>query len=359
MKGRRSLRATLPKDRTAVTIKDVAKAAGVSTATVSRVFSGGAIVAEDLRDRVRQAAMSLNYRPNRIARNLRIRQTRTVGVVIPDVENPFFTSVVCGVEEVLRAADYSLLLANSNENAGRERRNVEALQAEAVAGIIFTPSGTDLSFYRDLSEAGMALVAVSRSPGDLDVDTVMVSNREGTQEAIAHLISLGHARVAMISGPPWVTTARDRLRGYEEALSAAGLPHASELIRYADFRQAGGYAAMKQLLALRPRPTAVFAGSNLMTLGTLQAIHEAGLRIPQHMAIAGFDDMPWAVSLQPPLTVVAQPAFEIGVSAARLLMERLADPAAPRRHVVHGTRLIVRASSGAAVGKAERKRQPK
>lgn len=268
-----------------------------------------------------------------------------IGAVIPDIENPFFTSVISGIEEVLRGADYSLLLANSSENPERERRNVEALRGEAIAGLIFTPSGRDLACYQGLLAAGIPLVAVSRAVPGLDIDTVAVTNREGAREAVQHLLDAGHRRIAMISGPPWISTARERLRGYKQALARHGRVCA-ELVRYADFRQAGGYAAMRDLLALAERPTAVFAASNLMTLGALQAIHEAGLRIPQDLAVVGFDDMAWAVSLQPPLTVVAQPAFEVGVTAGRLLLERLDKPGAPARRVELATRLIVRASSG-------------
>lgn len=331
---------------TVVTIREVARLAGVSTATVSRVFSGGSTVHEDLQEKVRKAAEMLNYRPNKLARNLRTRRTQAVGVVIPDIENPFFTSVVCGIEEVLRAADYSLLLANSNEDAARERRNVEALQAEAIAGMIFTPSGSELGFYRELSEAGMPLVAVSRQVPNLSVDCVLVANKEGARQAVEYLIGLRHHRIALISGPARISTAKERLRGYEQALAAAGIPVSADLVQYADFRQAGGYEAMRSLLALPEPPTAVFAGSNLMTLGALQAIHEAGLRIPADIAIIGFDDMPWAVSLQPPLTAVAQPAFEVGVSAAKLLLARLANPSAPVKRVRLDTRLVLRASAG-------------
>ena len=305
------------------TIKQVAARAGVSTATVSRVFSGSAAVKNPLAERVREAARALNFQPNRVARNLRVRQTRTVGVIIPDIENPFFTSVVCGIEEVLQAAEYSLLLANSNENSKREQVNARALQAEGAAGVIFTTSGTDAALYAQLAAAGTALVAVSRVLPGLDIDTVAVANREGARAAVAHLIALGHRRVAMISGPGWISTARDRIAGFEDAYAAARLPVPRELIRYADFRQSGGYDAMHSLLADPHPPTAVFAGSNLMTLGALQAIHERGVRIPSGIAVVGFDDMPWAVSLNPPLTAVAQPAYEAGMTAARMLLERL------------------------------------
>src|SRR5579872_348930 len=329
------------------TIRQVAESAGVSTATVSRVFSGGASVTEDVRRRVREAARLLNYQPNRVARNLRIRSTRTVGVVIPDIGNPFYTSVIGGIEEVLQASDYTLLLANYNENSGREQANVRTFQAEGVAGIIFAPSSNEAGIYWELIAAGISLVAISRIPRKWQIDTVSVANREGSRIATAHLIGLGHRRIALISGPAHISTAQERLLGYKQALAAADIQPERELIRFADFRQGGGYHAMMELLDQRDPPTAVFAGSNLMTLGALQAIHERKLRIPGDIAMVGFDDLPWAVSLNPPLTAVAQPAYEVGRSAARLLLDRLRDPNRPPRNVVLETSLIVRSSCGA------------
>jgi DNA-binding LacI/PurR family transcriptional regulator len=333
------------------TIREVAETAGVSTATVSRVFSGGARVRDDVSRRVRDAARRLNYQPNRVARNLRVRTTRAVGVIIPDIENPFYTSVIGGIEEVLQASDYTLLLANYNENPQRERTNVRTFQAEGVAGMIFAPGGAETTLYEELAAAGMALVAISRVPGKMKIDSVAVANREGSRTAVAHLVRQGHRRIALISGPSCISTAKERLLGYEAGLREHGIQPRRELIQFADFRQSGGYHAMRDLLDLKTPPTAVFAGSNLMTLGALQAIHERQLHIPGDMAVVGFDDLPWAVSLNPPLTAVAQPAFEVGRTAARLLLDRLREPGRPSRNVVLDTSLIVRSSCGAVLVK--------
>jgi DNA-binding LacI/PurR family transcriptional regulator len=192
----------------------------------------------------------------------------------------------------------------------------------------------------------MPLVAISRIPDLLQIDAVSVANRPGARQAVAHLLNLGRRRIAMISGPPWISTAKERLLGYEEGLAAHGILPERELIQFADFRQHGGYEAMRELLRLPVLPTAVFVGSNLMTLGALQAIHEAKIRIPEDLAVVGFDDMPWAVSLNPPLTAVAQPAYQVGVTAARLLLERLQNPLKPPRRIVLETTLIVRSSCG-------------
>jgi len=330
----------------APTVKEVAQRAGVSTATVSRVLSGSAGVREPLRTRVLEVARSLAYRPNRAARDLRVRSSRAVGVLIPDIENPFFTSVVCGIEDVLRKTDYSLLLANYNEDPDQESRRLEVFRAEGVCGLIFAASRVPSPLYAELGKAGLALVAVSRLLSRVRIDQVTVANRDGAHAATTHLIQLRHQRIAIINGPLVLTTARDRQTGYEDALREAGLPVDENLIVHCDFRQAAGYSAMLQLLNLAAPPTAVFAASNLLTLGALQAIHERHLEIPGQMAIVGFDEMPWAISLRPPLTTIAQPAYEVGRTAAELLLARVREPALPSRQVVLDTRLIVRSSCG-------------
>jgi LacI family transcriptional regulator/LacI family repressor for deo operon, udp, cdd, tsx, nupC, and nupG len=269
-----------------------------------------------------------------------------VGVLIPDIENPFYTSVVCGIEDVLRRTDYSLLLANYNEDPDQEARRLEVFRAEGVRGLIFAASRSPSPLYAELGKAGLALVAVSRPLSRWRVDQVMVANRDGAYAATSHLIRLCHKRIAVINGPLVFTTARDRQSGYEDALREAGLPVDENLIVHCDFRHAAGYSAMQQLLDLACPPTAVFTGSNLLTLGALQAIHERRLDIPGQMAIVGFDEMPWAMSLRPPLTTVAQPAFEVGRTAAELLLARVREPDLPRRQVVLETRLIVRSSCG-------------
>jgi DNA-binding LacI/PurR family transcriptional regulator len=275
-----------------------------------------------------------------------VRSSRAVGVLIPDIENPFFTSAVCGIEDVLRKTDYSLLLANYNEDPDQEARRLEVFRAEGVRGLIFAASRAPSPLYAELGKAGMALVAVSRALPRLRIDQVTVANRDGAYVATSHLIRLGHKRIGIINGPLVFTTAHDRQCGYEDALRETGLPVDEQLIVHGVFKQAAGYSGMLQLLDLACPPTAVFAASNLLTLGALQAIHERHLDIPGEMAIVGFDDMPWAISLRPPLTTVAQPAFEAGRTAAELLLARVREPDLPRRQVVLETQLIVRSSCG-------------
>lgn len=335
------------------TIKQVAAHAEVSTATVSRVLTGLNSVSQELTERVREAVRELNYHPNRIARNLRIRTTHTIGVVLSDIQNPFFTSVLRGIEDVLQAADYTLLLGNSDENVAREQICLTTLRAEGVAGIIFSPTTDDATEYRRILDIKAPVVAIDRAPIGLPIDTITVANAEGARAAMAHLISLGHQRIGMISGPAQISTASERLAGYRQALEEAGLPAPDDLVQYSDFRQAGGYKGMQALLALPDPPTAVCIANNLMTLGAYQALNERGLRIPSDIAVVGFDDIPWAVSLQPALTAVAQPTYEMGVTAARLLLAHIKEPERPVQRIVLETQLMVRGSCGSGQRQVE------
>ena len=330
----------------AATIKEVALRAGVSIATVSRAFANPEAVREQLRTRVYEAARALRYQPSRVARSLRAGTSQTIGVVIPDLQNPFFTAVVRGVEGVLQAAGFSLLLGNSDENPGREEELLTTLRAEGVAGIIFVPLNPKKSTYQQILDPRMPLVAVDRLPHQLKVDLVTVANAAGARMAVAHLIERGHRRIALLGGPSRHSTAVERERGYVAALRGASVAIRPDLIYRGDFREGGGYDGMRALLAVPHPPTAVFAANNLMTMGALRALHEKGRQIPGDMALVGFDDIPWATSLNPPLTTVAQPEAEIGRTAAELLLARINDPDRPVRHVVLEPALVVRASCG-------------
>ena len=328
------------------TIKQVADLAGVSTATVSRVLDDSSGVSQELIDRVRSAVRTLDYRPNRAARNLRKRVAQTIGVVISDIQNPFFTSVVRGIEKVLVEADFILLLCNSDEDPKREKIHLSTLKSEGVAGIILASTRSDAESYHQLLNSRTPLVGIDRTPEQLSMDVVSVTNNRGANNAVSHLADMGHRRIALICGPRQLSTARERYLGYEEAVRSRQLAQSDEVVRFSDFRQSGGYDSMQSLLDLPEPPTAVLVANNLMTLGALQAIHERNLVIPDQIAVVGFDDVPWATSLQPPLTAVAQPTYELGIAAAQLLLDRLHEPDRPFRHVVLETQLMIRASSG-------------
>jgi LacI family transcriptional regulator len=327
------------------TIKDVAARAGVSTATVSRVLSGKGSVSLSLRDRVRQAIRELDYRPNLAARRLRERQARIIGALIPDIQVPFFASIIVGIEKVLSEADYLLLLSNTNEDLAQEKKQIDKLLAESVTGVIFaSASSTDTRNYHRLQKSGVALVAIDRKPGNLQVDMVGIENAHAAEQATQHLIAEGHRRIALIAGPQEVSTGAERRAGYEQALLSAGLPIDERLIHPGGYSEEGGYRAMKALFERDERPSAVLIANNTMALGALKYINEQHLRIPADVALISFDDMPWAPSLSPALSVVAQPVYDIGVVAARLMLDRIREPDSPIKTVTLEARLIVRSS---------------
>ena len=334
--------------KAAATIRDVAAQAGVSTATVSRVLSSEGAVAPEVRERVIKAVKALDYHPNRLARGLRAKKRRLIGVVIPDLLNPFFTGVVQGVESVLCREGYTLLLGHSDGSTEREYSHFSIFRGEGAAGLIFAPANNPDTNYSCLRDWNFPVVAVDRSPNGLSVDLVGATNRDGAWHATHHFIELGYRSIALINGPPDYDVSHERLTGFRDACSQIDRKHLDILVVHGDFRQASGRLAMLELLKQPQRPRAVLVANNLMTLGALQAIYEQGLRIPEDLAIIGFDDMPWASSLNPPLTAVAQPAEEIGRTAAELLMERLKDPARPCREIVLRTSLVVRGSCGAS-----------
>ncbi|MCL4236974.1 MAG: LacI family transcriptional regulator [Anaerolineae bacterium] len=331
------------------TIKDVAKRAGVSVTTVSRVLNHHPHVTDELTERVLVAIEDLNYRPSRVAQRLRASHSRLVGVIFSDITNPFYVHVLRGIEHVLSRGGSSVLIGNADANTDREASFIRLMQTEDVGGLIIAPTREDSSALASAIEQGLAVAVVDRRMHNIEVDTVVVNNFEGSLKAIHHLIRLGHTRIGIVSGPLHLTTGRERYAGYLQAMADAGLRVDSSLACFGDYRQSSGYELSWQLISLPDPPTAVFVANNQMTIGALNAIHEAGRNIPSDIAVIGFDDLSWAISLNPPLTTVAQPAFEIGVNAARLLLERIANPRRPTYTVVLETELIVRASCGSPV----------
>jgi DNA-binding LacI/PurR family transcriptional regulator len=329
-------------------MKEVARRAGVSTATVSRVISGTTVVSRELRERVQAAIDELDYRPSRVARSLRTHRAKILGVIVSDIRNPYFTAVVRGIEDVANANAHSLLLCNSDEDAAKEELYIQVLLAERVAGVIISPTDEDSTTCRALVESRIPVVAVDRRLRRVDADMVIVDNVKGASQAVSHLARLGHRRIASIGGPTHISTGRERLEGYKKALVDHGIAVDESLIKIGDFKQDSGYRLAHELLSLENPPGAVFVANNLMTLGALCAIHERGLNIPRDVAIVGFDDMPWATSLAPPLTAVAQPTYELGSTAADLLLQRIADRERPLVEMTLEPNLVVRASCGQA-----------
>jgi LacI family transcriptional regulator len=324
------------------TIYDVAKRARVSAATVSRVLNGRSTVDPAMTARVNAAVRDLNYRPNAVARNLRLNQASLWAVIISDIGNPFFTSMVRGVEDVAQGSGFSVVLCNSDEDSHKEARYVAAALAERMAGVIISTSGGQAAISR-LIEALIPVVAIDRQMPDTKVDTVLVDNMHGAERATCHLIDRGYRRIACITGPRRISTATQRLRGYQRALRSAGGP-ADTLIRFADFREEGGYRAMASLLEEKEPPDAVFVANNLMTVGAAECLVDQKVAVPR-FGVVGFDDIPWAHLVRPSLTTVAQPTYDLGRAAALLLIERIANPLRPPSTVTLHTELEIRDSS--------------
>jgi LacI family transcriptional regulator len=330
-----------------VTITDVAKRAGVAPVTVSRVLNAAPNVNSVTRERVEQAIADLGYVPSVVARSLRSKRTHTLAFIVPDITNAFWTTVARGVEDAAHQHGYSVLLCNTDEDLTKQGRYLEIMVSQRVDGVIIAPCDMDANKLAALRDHHIATVIIDRRVDGWDVDTVYCDSVSGAYALTRHLIGLGHRRIAMLSGPVGAATAEDRLEGYRLALQEAGIALDPHLIRRGGFSTATGAALAGQLLDEGARPTAIFAANNAIALGVVDAAAARGLRIPGDIALVCFDDYPYISSFFPFLTVVSQPAYDMGANAAGLLLARLASPAAARpRCVVLPVRLIVRRSCG-------------
>jgi LacI family transcriptional regulator len=326
------------------TISDVAARAGVSTATVSRALNGKSTVDPTLAARVRAAAIELGYHPNALARNLRRQETAVLALIISDVENPFFTAIARGVEDIARTAGYSVVLCNADENEEKESRYLDVALQERVAGVVVSPTGKATNVAA-LRARGTPVVAVDRPLAGAGGDQVLVDTRRAAREATEHLLANGYRRVGCVTGPEGIQTADDRRDGYLDALRAAPGDIVTGLIRRAEFRSAGAQEATLELLDEAEPPDALLVANNTMAIGALQALASRGLRPGRDVGIVAFDDAPWTTLIDPPLTVVAQPAYEIGEVAAQLLLARIGGGSRKPAATVLEARLVERASS--------------
>jgi len=331
-----------------VTIRDVARLSGVSPMTVSRVINESERVRPDTRRRVEEAIAELGYVPSRLARGLIRQRTGTLALIVPDVANPFFTLIVRGAEDVARRAGYRVILCDTGSDLGVEREVIEEMLAHRVEGIAIAPvSDRSRAHLRRLVKFGVPFVLIDRSVPGVDSDVVLGDSTGGARRLVRHLISLGHSRIGFVVESGEVSTARDRRRGYEEALADAGLPLEPELVAEATADPAGGLAGMRELLALERRPTAVFTVNNLVALGAIEAVRAHGLEVPDDVALVCFDDIEYASRLYPFLTVMAQPAETFGTLGTQLLLERI-EGRGPGHHrqVVLAAEFVVRKSCG-------------
>lgn len=324
-------------------IKEVAEAAGVSTATVSRVLTNQPHVRPELRERVLAAVAKLDYRPNLVARSLRSQQSNAIGLIVSDIRNPYFTAVSRAVEDAAYAQGFSVMLCNTDENPEKEALYLSLMRDTNIAGVIFSPTRQTLANFTSLS-IDFPIVMIDRTLRGGQIDSVLIDNVAAGYQLTAHLVEAGYRRIAGLFGEA-STTGRERRQGFEEALEAAGLAAIPELLRYVPARIETGYSAALDLLRLLEPPDAIFTTNSMLTAGALQAIHARGLRVPDQVALVGFDETTWATLVQPAITLIAQPTSEIGRSATELLFQRIADPERPARAIVLQGQLFVRGSS--------------
>jgi LacI family transcriptional regulator len=330
------------------TIHDVAQRAGVSPITVSRVINHSGYASRETRERVEAAVAELGYVPNRLARSLRSKRTQTLALVITDITNPFFTTVARGVEDTASDAGYTVIFCNTDESESEERKYLQVLLQQRVDGILLVPARSTSDSIDLIQKQGTPVVVLDRRlQREVNVDTVRCENEMGAYQLVRLLIELGHRQVAILSGPLGVSTAEDRLAGYRRSMREAGFGDEAQIIIYGSFNQASGSEMMRQMLDRKPRPTAVFAANNLIGIGALHAIQQAGLGVPEDIALVTFDDLPPTLLTTPFFTVASQPAYEMGQRATQLLLARLAKSAVePCQEIVLPTELIVRQSSG-------------
>ncbi len=328
----------------AVTIRDVGELAGVSQATAARALGGYGHVSAAVHTKVEDAARQLGYVPNSVARALASGMTHAVGLVIGDVENPFFAAAARGMSDVLEEEGHTVLLANSDEDLDRERNAVEALRARQVDALVVVPSSAAPVPHLRAAASEAPLVLLDRTVRGLGVDSVTVDNQGGARQAVDHLIEHGHRRIGFISDGPDISSSAERVDGYREALSAAGIAVDPHLISLGGSTRADGYQAARRLLDREDRPTAVFTANNFMTVGTMHALSDLGLRVPHDISLVAFDDLEWTTLVDPPLTVVAQPTSELGEAAAQRVLARLSGHHGRGRRIRLATKLIVRGS---------------
>lgn len=330
-----------------VTIKEVAAGAGVSVATVSRVFNGSDKVREATRRRVLDAAQALGYVPNEAARSLITNRTHTIGVLLPDMHGEFFAQITRGLDHTARDHNYHLLVSSSHSDLDEARTIIRALHGR-VDGLIVMWPRLNAERLADLAPKGLPMVLLSAA-ADLPFPVLNVDNFGGAYQMVEHLTRCGHERIAILTGPAVNYDAQERLRGYRQALSAAGLAHDASREIASDFLQATGYEATARFLEITPRPSALFASNDSMALGILRGLQEAGLAVPDDVAVVGFDDIPSAQYVRPALTTVRAPMNALGTQAMQSVLDAIDGSDTEPRVTTLATEVVVRASCGCSL----------
>ena len=324
------------------TIKEVAKTADVSIATVSRIVNGTGVVSPELTERVMTAMKTLNYLPNDVARSLKIKSSRSIGLVIPDIENPFFPAMVRGVEDAARNNGYAVILCNTDDNAQEEERYIHFLCNKRVDGILFIGS---VDSYSILSRPPLPVVLLDRCCADEGFSLVATDNRRGAFLATEYLLQRGRSQIAFIGGSRRLSTGDDRAQGYADALASFGIPLRTELQCFGKFSYEGGKVGAEKLLTAGTAFNAVFAANDMIAIGAIETLLGAGLRIPEDVAVIGYDDIQMAAWYKPALTTIHQPVYEMGQTAVDILIRHISGSTdAPQKTLLQPT-LVARQSA--------------
>jgi LacI family fructose operon transcriptional repressor len=328
------------------TLKDVAERAGVSYATVSRVLANKPNIREETRQRVLQAVHEVGYRPNRVARSLRSQNSQIIGVVVSNIIYEFFAPLVRAIEDYVSQHDFGLVLCNSDESPQKEKRSVNLLVEENVAGVVIAPTIEENDALDQLLDAQIPVVTVDRRVKDCSgLDSVVIDNAKSAFQLIDHLITNGYRRIGAVLGSQSLYTARERYAGYKQALQFHDIPLDPAIVASDTPSPENGYALALALLKMSTPPTALFTSNHLLASGAFKAIKEVGFTLPDDIALVTFDNSTWTELVEPKLTVVEQPAAKLGYTAADLLIQRIANPDLPYQDILLEATIIVRGSS--------------
>ena len=325
---------------------DIAKRAGVAPITVSRVINNSGYVSQSTRERVEAAVKELGYVPNTIARGLRSKRTHTLALIVTDITNPYFTSMARGVEDVAGASNYTVIYCNTDESETKEEKYANMLAQRQVDGVLLVPSCGNATTIKFLESNGIDVVVLDRRISGVRSDIVCSDSENGANRLVKLLIGLGHKRIAIIAGQKDVSTSFDRVAGYQQALTEAGLIK-NELIYYGAFNEQSGYELTNQAMMQSPKPTAIFGANNFIAIGIIKALHDLKLDVPKDVSVVGFDDLPESMFMKPFLTVARQRAYEMGRLATELLLKRISgELPEEHREIILPVEVVVRESSG-------------
>jgi len=335
--------------KTRVTLKDVANKVGVHSSTVSRVLNPKtrSMVTEEIADKILSVVKDMGYRPNAFAQSLKTNKSFTVGVMVPDLTNPAFAPIIKGIDDMLEAHGYSVIVASTYNLPDKQQSTVEKFRERHVDGLIIATAKRKDSLIDDCRQEGTPFVQAVRASVDADVSSVVSDEIIGGNMVVSHLAQLGHKRIAYVAGPQFLSTGYERYRGFLQGMKNAGLEADKDLVVFCEeFTEEEGRNATSKLLALRKKFTAIYAGNDLLALGVYDELEADGIKCGQDISVVGFDDMPFADKFNPPLTTVHTPLVNVGGEAARILLEKIADSSIPARTIKLKPDLIVRSSTG-------------